>query len=109
MPCMTVPSSRTVTALVTYGAERLGAYGPFAVEPPWWSNVEPVAAHLRETLGVNVAVLRLVATPDGGTEPRGGHVTYHVEALDRPTSLPPQLTPQLTPLSEDGLTEPAPL
>lgn len=76
---------RTVSALVTWGEEYLGAIGPFAVDIPWWAEVEPVVAHLREALGVPVLVLRLLQV-DGGEGGRDGHVTYHVAALDRPAS-----------------------
>ncbi|MBB5783700.1 aminoglycoside phosphotransferase family protein [Nonomuraea jabiensis] len=74
---------RTVSAWVTSGEERLGVVGPFAVEVPWWAEVEPVIAHLRQVLGVEVLVLRLLSV-DGGEGARDGHVTYHVEALERP-------------------------
>jgi Ser/Thr protein kinase RdoA (MazF antagonist) len=71
---------RTVTAVVTYGAERVGLVGPFPVDNPHWAEVEPVVAHLAETLGVPVIVLRLLNV-EGGDACRDGHVTYHVEAL----------------------------
>ncbi|MBE1582498.1 aminoglycoside phosphotransferase family protein [Nonomuraea angiospora] len=74
---------RTVSAWVTSGDERLGVIGPFAVEVPWWAEVEPVVAHVRQVLGVDVLVLRLLDV-DGGEGGRDGHVTYHVEALERP-------------------------
>jgi Ser/Thr protein kinase RdoA (MazF antagonist) len=53
------------------------------VSVPWWAEVEPVVAHLREVLDVPVLVLRLL-TVEGGEGARDGHVTYHVAALDRP-------------------------
>jgi Phosphotransferase enzyme family len=62
--------------------------GPFAVEIPWWAQVEPVAAHLEQALGVRVVVLRLL-TVDGADGSRDGHVTYHVEALAPPPALTP--------------------
>ncbi|RBQ17112.1 aminoglycoside phosphotransferase family protein [Spongiactinospora rosea] len=68
---------------MTSGAEFLGVAGPFAVEVPWWSEVEPVIACLRRALGVEVLVLRLLGV-EGGEGGRDGHVTYHVEALERP-------------------------
>ena len=74
---------RTVTALVTWDDTYLGAIGPFAVDVPWWAEVEPVVAHIREALGVPVFVLRLL-TVEGGEGARDGHVTYHVAALERP-------------------------
>jgi len=74
---------RTVSAVVTWGDAYLGAIGPFAVSVPWWSEVEPVVAHLREMLDVPVLVLRLLLV-EGGEGGRDGHVTYHVVALRRP-------------------------
>lgn len=74
---------RTVSALVTCGDDYLGAVGPFGVDIPWWAEAEPVAAGLREILGVPVIVLRLLRA-DGGDGSRDGHVTYHAAALSRP-------------------------
>ena len=74
---------RTVSAAVTWGDTYLGVIGPFPVSVPWWAEVEPVVAHLREVLGVPVLVLRLLLV-EGGEGARDGHVTYHVAALDRP-------------------------
>jgi hypothetical protein len=82
-------TGRTVDVVVTNAGECLGGIGPFAVDSPWWADVEPVVAHVRETLGVPVVVLRLVDVV-GGFSPREGHVTYHAEALRRPAvALPP--------------------
>jgi Ser/Thr protein kinase RdoA (MazF antagonist) len=74
-----------VSAVVTFGADCLGAVGPFAVDVPWWAEVEPVVAHLSHVLEVPVLVLRLVGV-EGGDGGRDGHATYHVEALRRPTA-----------------------
>jgi hypothetical protein len=92
---------RTVSALVTSGEVYLGAIGPFDVDIPWWSEVEPVVAHLRRALGVPVLVLRLLQV-DGGEGGRDGHVTYHVEALRRPA---PGLLAQ-RPIDHAALTRP---
>jgi hypothetical protein len=78
---------RTVTAVVTYGARCAGLVGPFPVDIPWWAEVEPVVAHLEETLGVPVIVLRLLSV-EGGDGARDGHVTYHVAARQPPPQLP---------------------
>jgi hypothetical protein len=77
---------RTVTAVVTSGSVCVGTVGPFPVDIPWWAEVEPVVAHLEETLGVPVVVLRLL-TVEGSDGGRDGHVTYHVEALQPPGNL----------------------
>ena len=74
---------RIVSAVVTVDGAVLGEVGPFPVEVPWWSEVEDVVARSRDVLGVPVVVLRLLRV-DGGEGARDGHVTYHVEALERP-------------------------
>jgi hypothetical protein len=58
------------------------------VDAPWWAEVETVTTHLGAVLGVPAYVLRLVRV-EGGRVPRGGHVTYHVEAPGTTVSLPP--------------------
>ncbi|WP_240436412.1 aminoglycoside phosphotransferase family protein [Streptomyces sporangiiformans] len=75
--------SRTFSAWVTSGEDFLGVTGTFSVHVPWWAEVEPVVGQLRQTLGVPVRVLRLLSV-EGGEGGRDGHVTYHVEALERP-------------------------
>ena len=77
---------RSVTAVVTYRRACVGVVGPFHVDIPWWAEVEPVVAHLEETLSVPVVVLRLL-TVEGSDGGRDGHVTYHVEALRPPADL----------------------
>jgi hypothetical protein len=77
---------RMVTAVVTHGGDCRGKVGPFPIEVPWWAEVEPVVAHLEETLGVPVVVLRLL-TVEGSDGMRDGHVTYHAEALEPPGKL----------------------
>jgi hypothetical protein len=79
--------SRTVSALVTSGTECFGEIGPFAVDVPWWAEVESVTARVGAALGVPVMVLRLLSV-DGGEGARDGHARYHAEALDRPTRPP---------------------
>ncbi|MFG2474881.1 phosphotransferase family protein [Streptomyces fagopyri] len=76
--------TRTVSAWVSAGDEVLGSVGPFPVDIPWWSEAAPVVDRLEKLLGVPVLVLRLLDV-DGGEGGRDGHVTYHVEALGRPT------------------------
>ncbi|MFD1540733.1 aminoglycoside phosphotransferase family protein [Nonomuraea guangzhouensis] len=92
---------RTVSAWVTSGADYLGVVGPFAVDVPWWAEVEPVIAYVQGVLDVEVLVLRLLRV-DGGEGGRDGHVTYHVEALRRPA--PGLLTRR--PIDEAALTRP---
>lgn len=88
---------KTVTAVVTSGGAPVGVAGPFTVDAPWWAEVETVTTHLGEVLGVPAYVLRLVRV-EGGAVPRGGHVTYHVEAPGTTASLPPA-----PPLADDPL------
>jgi Ser/Thr protein kinase RdoA (MazF antagonist) len=78
---------RTVSAVVTFGGEVLGAVGPFAVPLPWWSEAGSAAERFGEALGVPVLILRLLRV-EGGDAARDGHVTYHVEALHRPVRPP---------------------
>jgi hypothetical protein len=93
--------SRTVSAVVTWGEAYLGVIGPFPVSIPWWSEVEPVAAHLHQVLDVPVLVLRLLLV-EGGEGGRDGHVTYHVAALNRPA---PGLLAE-RPVDQAALTRP---
>jgi hypothetical protein len=65
----------------------VGAVGPFAVDVPWWAEVEGVVTRLRAMLGVPAYVLRLLRV-DGGDGARDGHVTYHVEAPGTAVALP---------------------
>jgi hypothetical protein len=76
--------ARMVSALVTFGADHLGALGPFPVDRRFWCEVAPVAESVTQALGVPVLVLRLLSVV-GGEGARDGHVTYHVEALARPS------------------------
>jgi hypothetical protein len=80
---------RIVTVVVTHAGTCAGIVGPFAVDVPWWAQVEPVVTHLEETLGVPAVVLRLLAVAGSGGA-RDGHVTYHAEALLPPGNLPPR-------------------
>jgi hypothetical protein len=84
--------SRTVSAVVTSGDVCVGVVGPFAVDVPWWAEVEPVTAHLDAVLGVPAYVLRLLRV-DGGDGARDGHVTYHVDAPGTTVRLPPAPAP----------------
>ncbi|MET9224998.1 phosphotransferase [Lentzea sp. NPDC003310] len=74
---------RSAVALVSTPSGFTGRTGVFPVETPNWNHVEPVNTVLRELLGVETSVLRLVSA-EGGTVPFGGVVTYHVEAHEEP-------------------------
>ncbi|GAA2840754.1 hypothetical protein GCM10010441_76220 [Kitasatospora paracochleata] len=92
-------TKRTVTAVVTCRGTVLGSVGPFGVDSPHWAEVGQVARELTERLAVPVMVLRLLSV-DGGDGGRGGLVTYHAEALDRPEA-------ELAPAGPDFAAEPA--
>lgn len=74
---------RTVSAWITSEEHFCGVVGPFPVDVPWWAEAGPVVAYLEQVLGVRVWVLRLLSV-EGGEGARDGHVTYHVEAAQRP-------------------------
>ncbi|WP_086663775.1 phosphotransferase [Lentzea kentuckyensis] len=86
---------RSIIALVSTPSGFTGRTGPIPVETPNWNHVEPVNRVLRDLLGVETSVLRLVST-DGGVVPFGGTVTYHVEAHGEPdrTHLEPAEEPE---------------
>jgi hypothetical protein len=62
--------------------EVLGALPPFEVELPWWQEVGPVVATVRDRHGIDVVVLRLLTAERD--EPHGGAVTYLAELASPP-------------------------
>lgn len=86
---------RTIIALVSTPSGFAGRTAPLPVPTPDWNHVEPVNEVLRDVLGVETTVLRLVSV-EGGTAPWGGTVTYHVEAHGEPdrTKLHPADEPE---------------
>ncbi len=86
---------RAIVALVSAPSGFAGRTDPIPVETPPWNHVEPVNTVLRDLLGVETTVLRLVSV-DGGAVPFGGTVTYHVEAHGEPdrTKLHPAEEPE---------------
>ena len=69
---------RSVTlVLCTPAGELLGALPPFDVPAPWWQEVSGIVAGAQSAYGVDVIVLRLLATRDPFGE--GGPVTYLAE------------------------------
>ncbi|MFD7783287.1 phosphotransferase [Streptomyces nojiriensis] len=92
-------SGRTVGIHLTHGGEYFGLLGPYEVDGGWWSSSAPVVERVSQELGVPVVVLRLAYAPNDGSSGHGGHVVYHVEALERPTrSTPRQVTPDIAAL-----------
>jgi hypothetical protein len=86
---------RTIIALVSAPSGFAGRTDPIPVRTPNWNHVEPVNEVLRDVLGVETNVLRLVSV-EGGSVPFGGTVTYHVEAYGEPdrTKLHPADEPE---------------
>jgi hypothetical protein len=75
-------ATRCVTlVLCTPAGELIGALPPYDVPAPWWQGVSGVVAGARAAYGVDVTVLRLLATRDPFGE--GGPVTYLAE-VDAP-------------------------
>ncbi|MFD0275389.1 phosphotransferase [Kitasatospora sp. NPDC127111] len=85
-------NGRTVTAHLTHEGEYFGPLGPYEVDGGWWSSAAPVVERVTEELGVPVVVLRLAAA-QSETGGHGGHVVYHVEALERPAGPAPRQAP----------------
>ncbi|MFD9080598.1 phosphotransferase [Streptomyces erythrochromogenes] len=92
-------SGRTVGIHLTHGGEYFGLLGPYEVDGGWWSSAAPVVERVSRELGVPVVVLRLAHAPSDGSSGHGGHVVYHVEALERPAgSTPRQVAPDVAAL-----------
>ncbi|MHB8529545.1 MAG: aminoglycoside phosphotransferase family protein [Caulobacteraceae bacterium] len=72
------PAPRTAkVVLTTRAGEIVGVLPPLPVASPWWQEVEPVVAAVREAHGIDIVVLRLLAT--SRAENPGGEVTYLAE------------------------------
>ncbi|MCX5588728.1 phosphotransferase [Streptomyces erythrochromogenes] len=92
-------SGRTVGIHLTHGGEYFGLLGPYEVDGGWWSSAAPVVERVSQELGVPVVVLRLAHAPSDGSSGHGGHVLYHLEALERPAgSTTRQVTPDVAAL-----------
>jgi hypothetical protein len=86
--------SRVVTLVLVDGTSALlGALPPFEVPMPWWQDTSDVVTGARERYGIDVTVLRLVATDLPA--PHGGAVTYLAEC----PAGPPERT---VPVDPDG-------
>lgn len=86
---------RSIVALVSTSGGFTGRTPTIPVETPNWNHVEPINTALRDLLGVETSVLRLISV-EGGEVPFGGIVTYHVEAHGEPdrTHLEPAGAPE---------------
>ena len=76
-------TERSIIALVSAPSGFAGRTAEIPVGTPHWNHVELVNEVLRELLGVETSVLRLVSA-EGGVVTDGGVVTYHVEAHGEP-------------------------
>src|SRR4051794_6046397 len=87
---------RTVTlVLVDASGTVLGQLPPFDVERPFWPETEDVVACARNLYGIEVVILRILATER--PQPHGGAVTYLAQTEQRPPHLEPSsltLTPE---------------
>ena len=77
------PPRQVTLLLCDREGRRLGALPPFEVEVPWWPEAEPVVAGARARFGIEVTVLRLVASPVS-ERAAGGPVTYLAEVEGPP-------------------------
>jgi hypothetical protein len=80
------PIRRARLVLVTPSGELLGALPAYPVSTRWWPDAEPVVRGARENFGIDIVVLRLLATEPGLRW--GGLVTYLAETRDRPATEP---------------------
>ena len=71
------PPRKARLVLVTSDGSVVGALPPFPVELPWWAEAESVVRAAREHHGIEVTVLRLLATERQMLH--GGEVTYLAE------------------------------
>jgi Phosphotransferase enzyme family len=79
MPLASLAMTRDVTlVLVDPSGSPLGSLPPFTVEVPWWPEVADVVAEARSRWDVDLAVLRVLGTPDRPGPP-GGPVVYAAE------------------------------
>jgi hypothetical protein len=98
---------RQVTLLLCDGSGTLlGTLPPFEVEVPWWQEAEPVVAGARERFGLEVTVLRLIASQPA-ERAAGGPVTYLAEVSERPpVPLQPWPASAPDPLTDEPLRLP---
>src|SRR4051794_428290 len=75
---------RQVTLLLCDGSGTVfGTLPVYEVPMPWWPEAEPVVTGAREHFGVDVTVLRLIASTPV-ERAAGGPVTYLAEVAERP-------------------------
>jgi Phosphotransferase enzyme family len=89
------PPRRVTLVLCTGDGAVLGSLPPFDVTLPWWQEVSDVVAAARAVHGLDVVLLRLLAT--SRPTPHGGDVTYLAEVTTPPST---PLRPWLDPTTE---------
>ena len=80
--------------LIDDAGDVRGALPPFEVPSPWWPEVSEVVGGARRRYGLDVTVLRLVASELPA--PHGGAVTYLAECLNAPCA-------DVMPLEQDAI------
>src|SRR5882672_4165965 len=84
LPTPAIPTPRTaVLVLVTPDGALVGSLPAVPVSTPWWQDVGPVVAAVRECHSIDVTILRLFEAEFD--RPHGGRVTYLAEVA-RPVS-----------------------
>src|SRR4051794_28087456 len=87
-----IPARRATLVLCRPSGEVLGRLPEVKIATPWWQDAGPVVDAVRESFGIEVAVLRLLESQR--KHPPGGWVTYLAELRDE---LPPGAAAQLGP------------
>ena len=95
MPPPSHPPRQVTLLLCTRDGTLLGTLPPFGVEAPWWQEVGPVVDAVRESLAVDVTVLRVLAAQPGATT-IGGPVSYLAEIDAAEVGALPPLGPPTT-------------
>ena len=86
-PIVHGPSPRTARlVLVLPDGSLVGNLPPVPVSTPWWQDIAPVIAAVRERFGLELVVLRLLEAEQD--RPQGGGVTYLAE-IARPFKTEP--------------------
>jgi Ser/Thr protein kinase RdoA (MazF antagonist) len=83
---MSLPPRAARLVLVTAHGAVVGALPAIPVATPWWQDIAPVVAAVRERWGIEATVLRLLSA--SLPAPPGGEVTYLAQ-VDRAVSAEP--------------------
>ena len=83
---MSLPSRAARLVLVTADGAVIGALPAIPVATPWWQDVAPVVAAVRDRWGIEATILRLISA--SLPAPPGGEVTYLAQ-VERAVSAEP--------------------